>query len=140
MRSALLAPPLLLLALVGAGCSDDASGTDDPSHVEVPEVGAGFTFGDFTVADGWSMRTVTRSAGMEEVTSAEIRGEVTNDGEEPAYALFAMVFAADGEPVATINCSSPEVPPGESQELLCPGIGEPAPEDHDQIVVQEIAR
>lgn len=148
-RLSLVAAPVLLAATLVTGCSDSgdsdsgssgSSGSSEPGYVEVDGEGAAFTFEDMSVAEGWTVRAVKRSAGMDEVTSPEIRGEVTNEGDEPAYALFEMVFAKDGEPVSTVKCSSREIEPGATVDLLCPGLGMPMPKGHDQVVVQEITR
>jgi hypothetical protein len=139
-----LLPPLVLAATatlaVGCAGSDD-SGEAEDGTVRISEVGESFTFRDLTVAEGWDIRPIERTVGIgETTTSPEIRGEVTNEGDEPAFALFEMVFAAGSEPVSTVKCSSSEIPPGESVELLCPGLGQPVPEGYDQIVIQEITR
>jgi hypothetical protein len=143
MRTTRLVLPVLLglaPALALAGCSDSTDGSSHGGPVEVSAVGDGFTFETLSVADGWTLEPVERSAGMESVTSPEISGRVTNEGEEPAYALFEMVFARDGEKISTVRCSSPEIEPGGTVDLTCPGLGAPMPEGHDQIVVQEITR
>jgi hypothetical protein len=143
MRRRLL-PPLLLAATaaLAVGCSgSDDSGEAEDGTVTINEAGESFTYRDLTVAEGWQIRPIERSAGIgETTTSPEISGEVTNEGDEAAYALFEMVFADGSEPVSTVKCSSSEIPPGETTELLCPGLGQPVPEGYDQIVVQDITR
>lgn len=142
MRASRLVPSLLLAlapSLALAGCGDSSEGSAK-GPVEVSEVGEGFTFKNLEVADGWTIKPVERSAGMESVTSPEVRGEVTNEGEEPVFALFEIVFAKDGEPISTVRCSSKEIEPGATVDLLCPALGVPMPEGHDQIVVQDIQR
>lgn len=139
-----LLPPLVLVAsaALSAGCTgSDDSGESEDGTVRISEAGESFTFRDLTVAEGWDIRPIERSVGIgETTTSPEISGEVTNDGDEPAYALFEMVFADGSEPVSTVKCSTAEIPPGETAELLCPGLGQPIPEGYDQIVIQEITR
>lgn len=142
MRATRLVLPVLVglvPSLALAGCSDSSEGSAG-GPVEVSEVGEGFTFKNLEVADGWTITPVERSAAMESVTSPEIRGEITNEGEEPVFALFEIVFAKDGEPISRVRCSSREIEPGATTELLCPALGVPMPEGHDQIVVQEIQR
>ena len=126
----------------GSSGSSGSAGSGDGSGgpVEVAGVGDAFTFERFAVAEGWTVRPVEHSAGMESVTSPEISGEVTNEGDEPAYALFEMVFGRDGQPIATVKCSSKEIAPGATVDLLCPGLGMPMPDGHDEIVVQELTR
>lgn len=142
MRASRLVLPVLLglaPSLALAGCSDSSEGSSD-GPVEVSQVGEGFTFKNLEVADGWTIKPVERSVSMESVTSPEVRGEVTNEGEEPVFALFEIVFAKEGEPISTVKCSSREIEPGATVDLLCPALGMPMPEGHDQIVVQEIQR
>lgn len=125
------------LALGAAGCGGD----EEEPQQEATEEGDPLTYGELSVAEGWQIRAVDRTAGIgETTTSPEIRGEVTNEGDEATYALFEIVFAREGEPVSVVKCSSPEIPPGETADLLCPGLGQPVPQGYDQVVTREITR
>lgn len=131
---ALACLPVLLGAL--AACGDDAASTDP---VEV-EVGKAFEWNGFSVDKGWTLTGVKRSAGAEEVTTPDVRGTITNDLDEERAALFQMVFSADGDPVATVNCSAGKMQRDDSTQFECPGLGAVMPTDYDAVVVQEFVR
>jgi hypothetical protein len=140
-----LATGLVTLACLGAlgACSDDAStststGTSkDPVEVEV---GKAFTWNGFDVEDGWELKAIKRSAGMEEVTTPEVKGTITNTSDEERAALFEMVFSTDGSPVATLSCSAATMVADQSQQFICPGLSTTMPDDYDAVVVQEFRR
>ena len=94
---------LACLGALGACSSDDASTSTDPVEVEV---GKAFTWNGFDVEDGWELNGIERSAGLDEVTTPEVKGTITNTSDEERTALFEMVFSADGSPVATLSCSA----------------------------------
>lgn len=134
---AALAATVCALAL--AACTGDESrdaASDEPLKVGL---GEGFTWNDFTVEEGWTITSITRNAGMEQVTSPEISGSVVNDASEARYALFEIVLVQDGKPRATVKCSSEELVEDQSGDLDCPGLGATMPEDYDSIVVQPIS-
>lgn len=133
----LLAALLLLLAV---GCSDSSDDKpDDPTAAVKVEVGKGFTWNDFTVADDWSIESSKQTINMEEVDRPYITGQVTNDAAEPRFAVFEFVFVAGGKLQSTIRCTSDKIPTGESADLGCPGFQD-VPTDYDLIQVQEITR
>lgn len=138
--TARLAAGLVALACLGAlgACSnDDASTSKDPVEVEV---GKAFTWNGFDVEDGWELNGIKRSAGLEEVTTPEVKGTITNTSDVERAALFEMVFSTDGSPVATLSCSAPTMVADQSQQFICPGLSTTMPEDYDAVVVQEFRR
>ena len=86
---------LACLGALGACSSDDASTSTSKDPVEV-EVGKAFTWNGFDVEDGWELNAIKRSAGLEEVTTPEVKGTITNTSDEERAALFEMVFSTDG--------------------------------------------
>ena len=124
------------LAGCGGGGEDVNTGTDP---VEV-EVGKTFSWDGFVVEDGWELNAVKRSAGVDEVTTPEVKGTIKNTSDEERTALFQIVFSADGDPVATVNCSASKMVKDQSQEFVCPGLSATFPEDYDAVVVQEFTR
>ena len=133
----------LVLACVAtlAGCGGDDGGDvhtgTDPVEVEL---GKTFSWNGFVVEDGWELNGIKRSAGTEEVTTPEVKGTIKNTLAEERAAIFRMVFSADGDEVATVNCSAAKMVEGQSQELLCPGLNTTMPEDYDAVVVEEFTR
>ena len=130
---------LACLGALGACSSDDASTSTSKDPVEV-EVGKAFNWNGFDVEDGWELNGIKRSAGLEEVTTPEVKGTITNASDEERAALFEMVFSADGSPVATLSCSAPSMVADQSQQFICPGLSTTMPEDYDAVVVQEFRR
>jgi hypothetical protein len=128
---------LACLGALGACSSDDTSTSTDPVEVEV---GKAFTWNGFDVEDGWELNGIKRSAGLEEVTTPEVKGTITNASDEERVALFEMVFSTDGSPVATLSCSAPSMVADQSQQFICPGLSTTMPEDYDAVVVQEFRR
>jgi hypothetical protein len=137
----LRAAALTLLCVVTlAGCGgggDDVNTGTDPVEVEV---GKAFSWNGFTVEGGWEIKGIERSAGTDEVTTPEVKGTIKNTLDEERAAIFQMVFSADGDPVATLNCSAAKMVKDQSQEFLCPGLNTTMPEDYDAVVVQEFTR
>jgi hypothetical protein len=130
---------LACLGALGACSSDDASTSTSKDPVEV-EVGKAFTWNGFDVEDGWELKGIKRSAGLEEVTTPEVKGTITNASDEERVALFEMVFSTDGSPVATLSCSAPSMVADQSQQFICPGLSTTMPDDYDAVVVQEFRR
>jgi hypothetical protein len=130
---------LVVLACLGAltACGDDVNTSTDPVEVEV---GKAFEWNGFTVDDGWELNPVKRSAGMDEVTTPEVKGTITNTADDVRAAIFEMVFSADGEPLATLNCSAGKMETDQSMQFVCPGLSATMPEDYDAVVVQEFSR
>jgi hypothetical protein len=134
---------VLVLACVTtlAGCSggggDDVDTSTDPVEVEV---GKSFSWDSFVVDDGWELNPVKRSAGAEEITTPEVKGTITNRSDEERAALFEIVFSADGDPVATVNCSAATMKTDQSQPFVCPGLSATMPENYDAVVVQKFTR
>lgn len=133
---ALACLPVLLGSL--SACGDDEV-TTSAEPVEV-EVGKAFEWNGFAVDDGWTLTGVKRSAGAEEVTTPDVRGSITNEVDEERAALFQMVFSADGDPLATVNCSAAKMKLDQSEPFECPGLGATMPQDYDAVVVQEFVR
>ena len=104
------------------------------------EVGKAFSWNGFDVEDGWELNGIKRSAGLEEVTTPEVKGTITNTSDEERAALFEMVFSTDGSPVATLSCSAAKMVTDQSQQFICPGLSTTMPEDYDAVVVQEFRR
>lgn len=130
---------LAALACLGAlsACGDDVDTSTDPVEVEVGEA---FEWNGYVVDSGWKLTPIKRSAGTEEVTTPEVKGSITNKSDEERTALFEMVFSADGEPLATLNCSAASMKTDQSQQFVCPGLSATMPEDYDAVVVQEFSR
>lgn len=130
---------LVALTCLGAlsACGDDVNTSTDPVEVEV---GKAFTWNGFSVEDGWEINGVKRSAGAEEVTTPEVKGTITNTSDEERGAIFELIFSADGEPLATVNCSAATMATDQSQQFLCPGLSAVMPTDYDAVVVQEFSR
>lgn len=131
---------LVALACLGslAACGDDDVNTSsDPVEVEV---GKAFTWDGFAVDDGWTLKGIERSVNAETVTTPEVRGTITNESDETRAAIFEMVFSADGDPVATVNCSAAEMETDQSMPFECPGLSATMPKDYDAVVVQEFSR
>jgi hypothetical protein len=138
LRAALATCALVVVPLL-AGCGG-AGGDGGDNGDEAIEVGRSFTYEGYQVEDGWTLEKVERDVAMETMTQAEVRGEVTNTNDQAGYALFELVFARQGDEVATVRCSSSKLAPDETGELLCPGFGSSYPEDYDTIVAQAIRR
>ena len=138
-RLATVMVALACLGTVGACSSDDASTSTSTDPVEV-EVGKAFSWNGFDVEDGWELNAVERSAGLEEVTTPEVKGTIKNTSDEERAALFEMVFSTDGSPVATLSCSAAKMVTDQSQQFICPGLSTTMPEDYDAVVVQEFRR
>lgn len=136
-RGAAALVALTCLGALSACGDDDVSTSTDPVEVEV---GKAFTWNGFAVDDGWELNGIERAAGAEEVTTPEVKGSITNETGEERAAIFEMVFSADGEPVARLNCSAATMVEGQSQEFICPGLSATLPEDYDAVVVQEFTR
>ncbi len=134
LRGALVA--VACLGVLGA-CGDQVNTSTDPVEVEV---GKAFEWNGFAVDDGWELNGIERSVNMQEVTTPEVKGTITNASDEERAALFEMVFSADGEPVATVSCSAATMTAEQSQQFLCPGLGATMPEDYDAVVVREFSR
>ena len=130
---------LVALACLGAlsACGDDVNTSKDPVEVEV---GKAFEWNAFSVDEGWKLGGVQRSVDMEEVTTPEVKGTITNEADETRAAIFEMVFSADGEPVATLSCSAGKMTTDQSMSFICPGLSATMPEDYDAVVVQEFSR
>lgn len=134
-----LATALVAVACLGAlgGCGDDVTTSTEPVEVEVGEA---FEWNGFAVAEGWELNAVERSAGVDQVTTPEVKGTVTNRTSEERAAIFEMVFSADGSAVARLNCTAATMVEDQSQEFVCPGLSATMPEDYDAVVVQEFSR
>ena len=130
---------VVALACLGAlsACGDDVNTSKEPVEVEV---GKAFEWNAFSVDEGWKLGGVQRSVDMEEVTTPEVKGTITNEADETRAAIFEMVFSADGEPVATLSCSAGKMTTDQSMEFICPGLSATMPEDYDAVVVQEFSR
>jgi hypothetical protein len=140
-----LATGLVALACLGAlgACSSDDASTSTSSSSKDPvevEVGKAFTWNGFDVEEGWKLKPIKRSAGLEEVITPEVKGTITNTSDEERAALFEMVFSTDGSPVATLSCSAATMVADQSQQFICPGLATTMPEDYDAVVVQEFRR
>lgn len=134
LRGALVA--VACLGVLGA-CGDQVNTSTDPVEVEVGEA---FEWNGFAVDDGWELNGIERSVNMQEVTTPEVKGTITNASDEERAAIFELVFSADGEPLATVNCSAARMTSEQSQQFLCPGLGATMPEDYDAVVVRELSR
>lgn len=130
---------LVAVVCLGAlsSCGDDVTTSTDPVEVEV---GKAFTWNGFAVDDGWELNGVKRSTGADEVTTPEVTGTITNTSDEERAAIFELVFSADGEPLARVNCTAASMATDQSQQFLCPGLSAVMPEDYDAVVVQEFTR
>lgn len=135
----LLRGGLVALACLGAlsACGDDINTSTDPVEVEV---GQAFDWNGYAVDAGWELNPVKRSAGVDEVTTPEVKGTITNKSDEERAAIFELVFSADGEPLATLSCSAATMKTDQSQQFICPGLSATMPEDYDAVVVQEFSR
>lgn len=139
-RAARLRAALVAVACLGAlsACGgDDVNTSTDPVEVTLGEA---FQWNSFSVDKGWVLNPVKRSAGVDEVTTPEVKGTITNLSDEERAAIFELVFSTDGEPVATLNCSAATMVADQSQQFVCPGLSAEMPEGYDAIVVQEFTR
>ena len=127
---------LVCFGALGA-CGEDVNTSTDPVEVEV---GKTFSWNGFVVEDGWQITGIERSAGVDEVTTPEVKGTITNTLDEERAAIFRMVFSADGDPVSTLNCSARTMLADQSQEFICPGLNTTMPKDYDAVVVEELTR
>jgi hypothetical protein len=127
---------LACLATLSA-CGDDVTTSAEPVEVEV---GKAFSWNGFAVEDGWELNGIKRSVDMEEVTTPEVKGTITNKVEESRAAIFEMVFSQDSEPVATLSCSAGTMEEGQSMQFICPGLSAEMPAEYDAVVVQEFDR
>ena len=59
---------------------------------------------------------------------------------EDGWEINGIERSADGDAVATLNCSARKMVEGQSQEFICPGLNTTMPEDYDAVVVQELTR
>jgi hypothetical protein len=128
---------LACLGSLSACGGDDVSTSADPVEVEV---GDAFTWNGYAVDDGWTLEGVERSVNAETVTTPQVRGTITNKSDEARTAIFQMVFSADGDPVATVNCSAAKMETDQAMPFECPGLSATMPEDYDAVVVQELSR
>lgn len=135
-----IAPALAaLLVLLAAGCSDDPA-TDDPDVSVKVEEGKQFTWNSFTVADGWKIETKDAMVAMQELKEPSVVGSVTNDADETRFAVFRFVFVDDGEALATVQCTSDEIKPDDSVDMICRGLGQELPESYESIQVSAIPK
>ncbi len=134
-----LATAFLALVCLGtlSACGEDLNTSTDPVEVEV---GKSFQWNSFVVDDDWELKGIERSAGVDEVTTPEVKGTITNRSSETRSAIFEMVFSADGSPVATLSCTAGEMVEDQSQQFVCPGLSATMPDDYDAVVVQEFTR
>lgn len=137
MRRLVVAAVICLGALTA--CGDDSASGSGTDPVEV-EVGRAFEWNGFSVEEGWKLTGVDRAVDMEQVRTPEVSGTIVNDSEEERAAIFQMVFSADGEPLATVNCSAATMATGQAMQFVCPGLSATMPEDYDAVVVQEFTR
>jgi hypothetical protein len=137
-RGAALLAAACLLAITGCA-GDDEPDPDSTAPVEVT-VGKEFSWNGFTVDDGWQLKGIKRSVDMQEVTTPEVSGTITNHSDEERAALFQMVFTADGDPQATVNCSAGKMVKDQSMQLLCPGLNATMPEEYDTVTVMPFER
>jgi len=99
-------------------------GKASPTSVEV---GKEFTHGDWQVAGGWTVE-----AG--EYGSLELTGDVTNVGDKDGAAFLTFKFLTGNRVLATTNCSTDELAPGQVASLDCTGL-EDYPKAYDAIEV-----
>jgi hypothetical protein len=105
------------------------------------KVGEEFSWNDFHVEAGWTLKGVDRTVDMEQVTTPEVSGTIVNESDEERVAIFQLVFSTDGKPIATLNCSAGTMVQDQSMSLVCPGLNNTSmPEDYDAVVVQEFNR
>ncbi len=123
--------------LAGCGGGDDVNTSTDPVEIKV---GTSFSWDGFVVEDGWEINGIERSAGTDTVTTPEVKGTIKNTFDEERAALFQIVFSADGDALATVNCSAAKMVKDQSQEFVCPGLNALMPENYDAVVVQKFTR
>lgn len=110
---------------VVADVNDDLhGGKASPTSVEV---GKEFTHGDWRVAAGW-----TAEAG--EYGWLELTGDVTNVGDKDRAAFLTFKFLTGNRVLASTNCSTDELAPGQVASLDCAGL-EDYPKAYDAIQV-----
>ena len=124
-------------ALAACGGGDDVETGTDPLEVEVGEA---FSWNSFTVEEGWELQGIQRSVDMQEVTTPQVTGTITNESDESRAAIFQMVFSAGDDPLATVNCSAGSMGSGQSEGFICPGINTTMPQDYDTVTVREFVR
>ena len=140
MRSLVLRAlaPLALAALALSGCTSvGEEGNETP--VVVTE-GEEFAFNGWTVSDGWTVTAEEAAIDGEAYQQPNVELTVTNDGESARPTLFTLFFAENETLLASINCSTGSLEPGESQDIVCRGSGEEFPEGYNKIQVERLTR
>ena len=131
-----------LVAFAGCGGDDDSDGGDVNTSAEPVEVEVGetFTWNGYVVEDGWKVEGIERSVNMETVTTPEVSGTIVNRTDDERAPIFQMVFSADGDALATVNCSAAKMVLDQSMQFICPGINTTMPEGYDAVVVRAYSR
>lgn len=128
---------LALIALLATGCGGSSEGETAQRSIEV---GDGFEWNGFTVANGWSVETEATTITGEPFQQAVVEGEVTNETDSSRFAVFQIAFGRAGEQISEVNCTSEAVEPDQSVEFRCGGAGQPYPDSYDSVVVRAIER
>jgi hypothetical protein len=76
------------------------------------ELGAEFTHGDWKVSDGWSLEE-------ESYGGFKLHGDVTNVGDSARSSLLTFRFMEGQRVLATAQCSTPLLDPGQVADLDC---------------------
>jgi len=130
--------PLAAALLLLSGCT----GVGDEGN-ETPVVvheGEEFSFNGWTVADGWTIVSTEAAIDGQAYQQPDLHLTVTNDGDDARPTLFTVYFAENDTLLASINCSSETLDPGESADLVCTGVGEEFPEGYNKIQVERLTR
>lgn len=132
-----LGAALVALAALGslAACGEDFPVEEGSGALEV-KVGEEFSWNGFHVEDGWTLEGIQRTVNMQEVTTPEVTGTIVNESEDERTALFQIAFSADGDPIATVNCSAGKMVTDQAMQFVCPGLNTTMPADYDAVTVQ----
>lgn len=107
----------------------DMSESGGPDVAVPVTEGEAFEVRGFDYAEGWKIG--------EELDMVEITGlKVTNNREDADSAIVELKFMSGSEIVASVDCTSDTLQPGQTATLTCFS-GDPMPEDYDEITIND---
>jgi hypothetical protein len=130
--------PLAVVLFVLTGCT--GVGDEGDETPVVVEEGEEFSFNGWRVSDGWQVTSEEAAIDGEAYQQPNVELTVTNDGESARPTLFTIFFAENDTLLASINCSTGSLEPGESADIVCRGSGEEFPTGYNKIQVERLTR